>query len=577
MARTGDSNKGNQAAKPDPAAPTRLHEQKTQARAAPGVAETGDWVAPLERGALVDEDYRIVAVLARDANAVSYEAEDVYLNVPVFLKEFAPARYVERQPGGTLAPRQPAQDEGYETARQRFLHEAQTLVRFRHPNIVRAHRVFESHATKFIVLDYEDGETLDDWIANLGRPPSQTELDRLTPPLLSALASIHAAGFLHAGISPSSILVRDGISPVLVNFTGACEMHEPALEPAALRNSQFAAPELRNGDAGRCGPWTDLYALAAVLRLATAGTQPGYRAEFLEAIDKGLAADIAQRPQSVDGWDGIRPPEEPEPAPPPVTASAPTLLRQTRAARSVATAPKTALADIATRVIAALPEAEEESDIPKFDFERWLLPAAIACALLGALLFSTGMNFALAAVFQVAATGLFFLRGYMPLSRYLSHTTRQPDAIARRAEQATRNAAWMIAAILAVMTINPLFVERHITANTALPLATLSAIIVIPALIMAACGYLGMRVRWSLSSLAAGAANAFVVVFNALLFLGFVYTTASTPANAAIHPAVQVNRYLYIIATVAAGILGILIFFSRTAARQRIKQATIGR
>ena len=582
MAGTGAKQEAG-ASRHDPDAATQLSSPPANA------------VDPLASDTLVGGDYRIAGVVERDETTISYKAEDVNLGVFVLLKEFAPASYVTRQDDGQLARSAAEPVEAYESARAHFLLEAQTLVRFRHPSIVRAHRVFETNATKYIVLDYEQGAPFDTWLSDLGRAPSQSELDRIVAPLLGALASVHAAGYLHTDIRPGSILMRSGAPPVLVNFAGACEMTGPRIAAAASPDAAFTAPELLAGDAPRCGRWTDIYALAAVLYLAVTGTPPkkddgpsaedgarsDYRADFLQAIDHGLAAKIDARPQSIEDWDGIRAPDEPDAEPAAETAAAPAARRQATSSSTApatgGTAAKTALAEIATRVVSALPEAAEETDIPKYDFERWLLPAALAAALAGALLFSTGMNFALAAVFQVAATGLFFLRGYLPLSRYLSHTTRQSEAIVRRAEQVTRNAAWMIAAILAVMTVNPLFVEWHITVNTDVPLTVLSAIIAIPALMMAACGFLGMPVRWSLSSLAAGSANVFVAVFNVLFFSAFVFTLASTAENAVIHPSVQVNRYLYVIATVAAAVLGVLIFISRLAARQRIKQAAVSR
>lgn len=558
--------------------------------------ETPKTMAPLADGTVIGGDYRILKVIKSEPASIAYKAEDVNLSIPVLIKEFAPAGLVARDERGAQTAPLVDRVEDYNEARARFLREAQTLVRFRHPSIVRAHRVLEDKATTFMVLDFEDGEPLDAWLTDLGQPPKQSEIDRLAAPLLSALASVHGAGFLHGNICPGTILVRYGAPPVLVDFTGACELATPDTHVLGTNaDKAFAAPELQSGDTARCGPWTDLYGLAGVLYLAVTGKQPsdkdresavaaapaGYRAEFLEAIDRGLTPDTAQRPQSVADWAGIHPPEDPEPAFS-QTAAGSTVVRQIDPDKTVlspigAGQSRTVLANIATRVIAALPEAKEETDIPKYDFERWLLPGAVACALLGGLLFSTGMNFALAAVFQVAATGLFFARGYMPLSRFLSHTTRQPDAIVRRAEQATRNAAWMMAAILAVMTINPLFVERFVTTTTAVPIAVLSPMIAIPALVMGACGYLGMPVRWSFSSFLAGAGNVFAVIFNVLLFAAFAYTLLNTSPNAVIPPALQVNRYLYIIATVAAGVLGILNFVSRGAARQRLKQAAVSR
>jgi hypothetical protein len=407
---------------------------------------------------------------------------------------------------------------------------------------------------------------------------------------------VHEAGYVHADLCPRNVMVRRGGTPTLLNFSNARQTGEPR-EGRSGSDPMFAAPELREDGTAACTPSSDLYSVAALLHLAITGDPPaaeaatsevagdGYRAEFLTAIERGLAAADA-RPGSVADWTGIVPPDDEAPSPAADADSAPTLVHDQPTEVSPATAPPTAsttqrgatvLTQLATRVISALPEIKEETDIPQHDFERWLLPAGIVAGVLGALLFATGWSFAFAAVFQVAATGLLFLRGYMPLSRFLSHTTRQPVAILRRAEQATRSGAWMIAAILAIMTVNPMFADRFIASNADAPLTLLGAIIAVPALMMAACAYFGTPVRFSLGSVLFGVANVIAFIFSALLLAGFAYTILSTPENLVIHPAVQVNRYLYVIATLATGALGALIFLCRVAAKQRVKQAeTVG-
>ena len=531
----------------------------------------------LESGTMVGSDYRIMDVLTVGETAIAYKAEDINLGVAVLLKEFAPTPFVERTADQTLAVREGIAREDYEAARERFVREAQTLVRFRHPNIIRAHRALRANGTAYIVLDYDEGETLETWLAELGRLPTQKEVDRILSPLLGALESVHAAGYVHGDLNPGNVLMRRSGGALLVNFAN-CRRIEP-------ENDE---------------PSSDIYSFAAMLYRAVTGkdwpdgagdsgraASGDYRPEFLEAMDRALSAAVADRPQSIGAWEGIRPPEDPapDPDPPPsvLSESRPTMARdqsketqkRTQGSNSVSSgAPTQVLSQLATQVLSALPEIKEETDIPPHDFERWLLPAAIVTGCLGALFFATG-SFPLAAVFQVAATAMFFLRGYFPLYRFLSHTTRRIDGIVRRAEQATRTAAWMIAAILVLLTVNPLFVERFVPPNSEAPLIILSMIIAVPALIMGLCGYFGTPVRRSIGSVAAGAVNIFVLIFSVLFLGAFTYTMLSTPENIAIHPAVQVNRYLYIIATLATGTLGVLIFISRLSAKQRVKQAAM--
>lgn len=581
MSQTGS--KGPETASSDATlvrdAATELHTKpQLDAAARPGDRD------PLAAGTVVAGDYRILKVVGSDEFAISYMAEDVNLGVAVLLKQFAP----ETRAGG----------EDTAAARARFLREAQTLVRFRHPSIVRAHRVFDADGRTYIVLDYETGKPFDVWLTGLGRPPTQAELDRMAGPLLAAVANVHQAGYVHGDICPANVLMREIGGPVLIGFAGAWGA-ENAPAKIATTEPAFAAPEVCRQDTGECGPGSDIYAVAALFHAAITGEPPRdgamaatattsgyYRPEFLAAIERALAPAVADRPASIEAWSGISPRDAPEQTGASGGASTATLIREVPAPAdertvlrlSTGSAPTkvAAFSLLATRVISALPEIKEETDIPRYDFEVWLLPTAFVAGAIGALLFATGANFALASVCQVAATGLFFLRGYMPLSRFLSHTTRQSDAILRRAEQATRTAIWMIAAILALMTVNPLFVERFIASNASAPLSMLALIIGIPALVMAACGYFGTPVRGAVASYAVGAANMLVLIFSVLLFAGFFYTVVITPANSVIHPAVQVNRYLYIIATLASGTLGALVFIARLAAKQRLKQAAIG-
>lgn len=559
----------------------------------PAAAPSSD--RALERGALVGSDYRIMDVLAVDDAAISYKAEDINLGVAVLLKEFAPSKFVVRRAGGALTVREDRSREDWEAARARFVREAQTLVRFRHPNIVRAHRALKANGTAYIVLDYDEGEILETWLSALGRTPTQKELDRLLVPLLGALDSVHAAGYVHGDLHPGSVLMRRSGGPLLVNFANCRQAGSDEDGAGSDADPAFAAPEMQDKDGPRCGPWSDIYSLAAVLHRAMMGTDRldraderasaatgDYRPEFLEAIDRALSVSADERPQSVADWEGLRPPDGPDPEPPAIPVSVPTLVRdrsedvleKAQTVSAVSGASTKVLSQLATQVLSVLPEIKEETDIPQYDFERWLLPAAFVTGFLGALLFATG-SFPLAAVCQVAATVLFFLRGYMPLSRFLSHTTRRIDGIVRRVEQATRTAMWMIAAILVLLTVNPLFVERFVPPNSEAPLIILSMIIAVPALIMGLCGYFGTPVRRSIPAVAVGAANILVLAFSAFLLVAFVYMTLSTPENVAIHPAIRVNRYLYIIATLASGTLGILIFLGRLSAKQRVKQAAL--
>src|SRR2546430_14612212 len=85
------------------------------------------------------------------------------------------------------APRSARHKQSFEWGRSNFLQEARTLARFEHPSIVRVTRVFAANSTAYMVMRFEVGLSYLDWLASVGHPPTQEELDAVTAPLLDAL------------------------------------------------------------------------------------------------------------------------------------------------------------------------------------------------------------------------------------------------------------------------------------------------------------------------------------------------------------------------------------------------------
>ena len=205
--------------------------------------------------------------------------------------------------------------------RSNFLQEARNLARFEHPSIVRVTRVFEANSTAYMVMRFEQGQNLDEWLRGLGRPPTQEELDAITAPLLEALEMMHRARFLHRDIAPDNIIVRADGTPVLLDFGAARRaVAEMSRSVTGIVKPGYSPHEQYTSDNRLQGPWSDLYAFGGTLYRAVAGNAPEeatlrvdedrmppavriakgrYRKEFLEAIDACLKVKGAERPQSV--------------------------------------------------------------------------------------------------------------------------------------------------------------------------------------------------------------------------------------------------------------------------------------
>jgi serine/threonine protein kinase len=278
--------------------------------------------AALPQGTVLDR-YRIDSLIAAGGFGITYFGHHVTLGNPLAIKEHFPRQLAFREV--TSSEIRPTDPDTYAWALDRFVKEGKTLARCRHPGVVTVADVFTANGTAYMVLGYEEGRSLKDWLARLGRTPTQSDLDRILAPLLDALAFVHAQGLLHRDIAPDNIIIRDDGSPCLIDFGAARQaVAERSAIMSAIVKSGFSPPEQYTRSGRAQGPWSDIYALGATLYRAITGEPPTeatdrqieddlrpvaelvpagkYRATFLAAIDHALRLQPSQRPQSVDEW-----------------------------------------------------------------------------------------------------------------------------------------------------------------------------------------------------------------------------------------------------------------------------------
>ncbi len=278
----------------------------------------------LQSGTELVGDYRIDRVLGAGGFGITYLADELALDRRVTIKEYFPSDFAARSDGSDAVPKSQDCSGDYRWGLDRFIEEAQTLARFDHPNIVRVYRYFRANNTGYMVLHFEEGQSLKSWLKGLKRAPRQKELDAIVPNLLDALELIHKADFLHRDIAPDNIIIRKNGHPVLIDFGSARgEIASHSKTVSALVKPGYSPYEQYAETSSKQGPWTDIYALAGTLYHAVTGKRPpdapsrmvtdefipareaaigGYRKGFLNAIDKALNLKIEARPKSVAAW-----------------------------------------------------------------------------------------------------------------------------------------------------------------------------------------------------------------------------------------------------------------------------------
>jgi len=264
-------------------------------------------------------DYEISGMAGESAVGVVYAAWDHSLQRKVAVKEYMPESMASRSGDSAAVIVRPERLDTFKAGLRSFVDEARLLARFDHPSLLKVYRFWEDNGTAYTAMPFHDGPTLKNALAELGHVPSETELRAWLRPILDAVTVLHGGRTWHGHIAPDEILLTP-TGPVLLGFGAAARaIAEADRTPAAALSPGFAAPEQYgpDGDAA-CGPWTDLYALSAVVYSAIAGAPPDdatdrltgdalqllsqvasglYGAGFLAAVDAALALDPKARPQ----------------------------------------------------------------------------------------------------------------------------------------------------------------------------------------------------------------------------------------------------------------------------------------
>jgi formylglycine-generating enzyme required for sulfatase activity/serine/threonine protein kinase len=266
-------------------------------------------------------EYRLDRVLGHGGFGITYLAWDGNLDKQVAIKEYLPDELAVRGKDGHAAVRTPAHRDAFQWGLQQLLKEAKALARFSHPNLIRVLRFFEANGTAYFVTEYVRGETLHDLIKRESMLPEH-RLRAVLMPVLSAVEDVHRVGVVHRDIKPANILMQMDGTPVLIDF-GAARVNVATTRSVMAVYSAGYSPVEQYSVGGNQGPWTDIYALAAVAYTALSGRKPveainrlqndplvpaalagrgRYTPAFLKAVDWGLSVHAEDRPRSVTEW-----------------------------------------------------------------------------------------------------------------------------------------------------------------------------------------------------------------------------------------------------------------------------------
>ncbi|QEP44253.1 serine/threonine protein kinase [Ectothiorhodospiraceae bacterium BW-2] len=266
------------------------------------------------------DQYTILHTIGGGGFSFVYLARDELADNEVVIKEFMPHSLARRNEDGSIVVLDDALYDAFTHGRRLFFQEANFLASLKHANIVNVVNFFRAGGTVYMVMDYEKGVSLQEYINRHKGGLSEQFIRTVFLPLLDGLNLIHSKGLLHLDIKPGNIYLRAGGTPILLDFGAVHEMKQTRqYQPGQVITPGFSSYE-QSIRGGYVGPWSDIYSIGATMRACLTGDAPPNAADrrmedkmkpvakafrrrytqgLLQAIDWALEIDPTLRPQSV--------------------------------------------------------------------------------------------------------------------------------------------------------------------------------------------------------------------------------------------------------------------------------------
>ena len=206
-------------------------------------------------GKVINDRYEVVEKLGGGGMSVVYLAKDTILKRKVAIKAISiPANEKE------------------ETI-ERFEREVHNLTQLAHKNIVNVYDVTENDDCFFIVMEYIDGPTLSEYIANHQPLDIQTIIN-FTEQIIEGIKHAHETRIVHRDIKPQNILIEKDKTLKILDFGIAKALSETTMTQTnhVLGTVQYLSPEQARGESTDSG--TDIYSIGVVLYEMLVGKPP---------------------------------------------------------------------------------------------------------------------------------------------------------------------------------------------------------------------------------------------------------------------------------------------------------------
>lgn len=243
----------------------------------------------LAPGTVVGGKYIVGKPMSYGGYTVTYLGMDAEKNRKVMIKEYLPSDFSTRSEGDTEVTIYSGDaQEQFEQGLTTFLNEANRIQQLHNPRgIMQVYDCVAENDTGYVISEYLDGKTLKQMMAE-GKRFSPQEAKNFICEILEGLRQVHPLDIIHCDIAPETIFVSNTGEIKLLDFGATRYVTTANSKSLAIILKQSYAPEEQYRSQGVRGPWTDVYALGAVMYHMVTGVVPP------ESVDRALIDELKE-------------------------------------------------------------------------------------------------------------------------------------------------------------------------------------------------------------------------------------------------------------------------------------------
>lgn len=230
----------------------------------------------LKPGTILQNKFVVGKVLGAGGFGNTYIGWNQLLQCKVAVKEYFPRQLSSRgEDGLTVSVSDTVSMQRFRSGLHQFLEEARNIASLQDVRgVVQVFNFFEENGTGYIIMEFLEGMNVKEILKKRGDKADYEWSRRVMLTVLHTLREIHKRGILHRDIAPDNIFVTNEGVIKLIDFGAA----KYAAETAGLRGEIVLkagyAPIEQYGRKTQQGPYTDLYAAAAMFYRMLAGFKP---------------------------------------------------------------------------------------------------------------------------------------------------------------------------------------------------------------------------------------------------------------------------------------------------------------